>query len=89
MNPRIIGALCTILFFVALASTTLAGPSDTEAAFDTEAALRDLNESMPGSEHRERVAARICREAKGPGSQVLWTVDEDLVCRAAAEGGAQ
>lgn len=41
---------------------------------------------------RDALALQICQAELGPGTQVIWTVDGDLVCRPAvltAQGGAQ
>lgn len=41
---------------------------------------------------RDALALRICQAELGPGTQVIWTVDGDLVCRPAvltAQGGGQ
>ena len=41
---------------------------------------------------RDALALRICQAEQGPGTQVIWTVDGDLVCRTAvltAQGGGQ
>lgn len=41
---------------------------------------------------RDALALQICRAEQGPGTQVIWTVDGDLVCRPAvltAQGGAR
>jgi hypothetical protein len=39
---------------------------------------------------RDALALQICQAELGPGTQVIWTVDGDLVCRPAvltAQGG--
>ena len=42
----------------------------------------------------QRAAAQLCQAEAGPGAQVLWTADGDLVCRPAVltaqmDGGAR
>lgn len=41
---------------------------------------------------RDALALQICQAELGPGTQVIWTVDGDLVCRPAvltAQGGGK
>ena len=64
---------------------------------DTEHASRvaAINAELAATEARQQQAAtQLCQAEAGPGAQVLWTQDGDLVCRPAlltaqAEGGAQ
>ena len=54
-----------------------------------------INAELDATEARQqRAATQLCQAGAGPGAQVLWTQDGDLVCRPAvltaqAEGGAR
>lgn len=64
---------------------------------DTEHASRmaAINAELDAEDARlQRAAEQLCQAEAGPGAQVLWTQDGDLVCRPAvltaqAEGGAR
>lgn len=64
---------------------------------DTDHANRvaSIQAELAATEARQQQAAtQLCQAEAGPGAQVLWTHDGDLVCRPAvltaqAEGGAQ
>lgn len=43
-----------------------------------------VNAEMDATDARmQRAAAALCRAEMGPGAQVLWTMEGDLVCRPA------
>lgn len=54
-----------------------------------------INADLDAADARlQRAATQLCQAEAGPGAQVLWTQDGDLVCRPAvltaqAEGGAR
>lgn len=56
------------------------------ANLDTDHASRmtAINADLDAAEARQqRAAAQLCQAEAGPGAQVLWTQDGDLVCRPA------
>lgn len=54
-----------------------------------------INADLDAADARlQRAAAQLCQAEDGPGAQVLWTQDGDLVCRPAVltaqvDGGAR
>lgn len=64
---------------------------------DTSTARRmaAINAELDAAEARQqRAATQLCQAEAGPGAQVLWTQDGDLVCRPAVltaqvDGGAR
>lgn len=64
---------------------------------DTSTASRmaAINAELDAADARlQRAAAQLCQAEAGPGAQVLWTADGDLVCRPAVltaqvDGGAR
>lgn len=57
--------------------------------------MASINAELDAADARlQRAAAQLCQAEAGPGAQVLWTQDGDLVCRPAVlvaqvEGGDQ
>lgn len=81
------GALFAAVFFTLHHQTEQADQLAERAAI--------VNAEMDATSARmDRAAADLCRAELGPGAQVLWTADGDLVCRpavmtASAEGGVR
>jgi type II secretory pathway component PulM len=77
-------ALAGIVFFWVLHQV---GETDahTERMQSINAEMRELDARM------DRAASDLCRSELGPGAQVLWTREGDLVCRPAVmtAGGVQ
>ncbi len=83
----LLATLVTALFFgvIHLANRD-AGHASRMAAINAELDAADA--------HLQRAAAQLCQAEAGPGAQVLWTQDGDLVCRPAVltaqvDGGAR
>lgn len=81
-NPRstagtwLLALLVTAAFFVVLHLAE----RDTGHA----SRMAAINAQMDATEQAlQRAAADVCRESAGPGAEVLWTADGDLVCRPA------
>ena len=77
-------ALFSTVFFVVIHEAEKADHIGQRAAA--------LNAEMDATDARmQRAAAALCRAELGPGTQVLWTMEGDLVCRPAVmtAGGAQ
>lgn len=90
-NPLTVGAVAgTLLFTVAFFGfVEMAENEPAEQA----SRMSQINAEIDAAEDSmQRAAAALCRAELGPGAQVLWTREGDLVCRPAvmtaqAEGG--
>lgn len=57
--------------------------------------MASINDELVAADARlQRAAAALCQAEAGPGAEVLWTQDGDLVCRPAVltaqvDGGAR
>lgn len=84
IGPWAAAALFAVVFFWVLHQV---GQNDAhvERMQAMNAEMRELDARM------QRAAADLCRSEIGPGAQVLWTMEGDLVCRPAVltAGGAQ
>lgn len=73
----LLGALACALL---LAAQLLDHPdAEQDVADEAQSALA----SAATKQEADRIAKRVCAAAAGPGAQVLWTTDGDLVCRPA------
>lgn len=82
------GVLASALFLI-LCARLDAHPHEAQDVADatTEAVTQSDIEAK-----RDALALQICTTELGPGTQAIWTVDGDLVCRPAvltAQGGAR
>lgn len=87
LGPWVLGMLAVALFFgvIHLANRD-AGHASRMATFNAELDADDAR--------LQRAATHLCQAEAGPGAQVLWTADGDLVCRPAVltaqvDGGAR
>jgi type II secretory pathway component PulM len=67
-------ALFAIVFFWVIEQVTK-NDAHTERMQAINAEMRELDKRM------DRAASDLCRSELGPGAQVLWTREGDLVCR--------
>ena len=78
---------------VAAAFFTVAHLAERDSAHASR--MQQINTELDANEARlQRAAAQLCQAEAGPGAEVLWTQDGDLVCRPAlmtaqAAGGGQ
>lgn len=69
---------------VVFAATFFAIADHTEQADDLATRAAAVNEQLDAADARmQNAAAALCQAELGPGAQVLWTSDGDLVCRPA------
>lgn len=79
-TPRL-GAWCTGLLAVAMFFGVIhMAKRDT----DTASRMTAINAELDAADNRlQRAAEQLCQAEAGPGAEVLWTQDGDLVCRPA------
>jgi hypothetical protein len=84
IGPWAATALFAIVFFWVL-HQAVQNDAHVERMATINAEMRELDARI------DRAAADLCRSEMGPGSQVLWTREGDLVCRPSVlnAGGAQ
>jgi hypothetical protein len=91
MTPRhnwLAGVLASALFLI-LGARIDANPHEAQDVADATTEAVTMADLEAG---RDALALRICQAELGLGTQVIWTVDGDLVCRPAvltAQGGGQ
>lgn len=81
-----LGGVAVAIFFAAHAFVELNEAQDVADATTEAITMADLEA------RRDALALQICQAELGPGTQAIWTVDGDLVCRPAvltAQGGAR
>lgn len=87
LGPWVLGMLAVAAFFTVI---HLANRDANHAS-----RMAGINAELDAAEARlQRAAEQLCQAEAGPGAQVLWTQDGDLVCRPAlltaqAYGGAR
>ena len=87
LGPWVLGMLAVAAFF------TVIHLANRDAAHANRMAA--INAELDAADARlQRAATQLCQAEAGPGAQVLWTQDGDLVCRPAVltaqvDGGAR
>lgn len=87
LGPWVLAVLAVAAFF------TLIHLANRDAGHASRISI--LNAELDAAEARQQRAAQaLCQAEAGPGAQVLWTHDGDLVCRPAVlaaqvDGGAR
>lgn len=91
----------TLCFLGAIATAVLAVTAFftlihlAERDTSTASSMASINADLDAEDARlQRAATQLCQAEAGPGAQVLWTQDGDLVCRPAVltaqvDGGAR
>lgn len=83
-RAALVKAASTCLSAVLFAAVFFAAAHQAEKANDIGQRAAALNAEMDATDARmQRAAAALCRAELGPGAQVLWTMEGDLVCRPA------
>lgn len=94
-RPALVKAASASLSAILFAAVFFAVIHEAEKADHIGQRAAALNAEMDATDARmQRAAAALCRAELGPGAQVLWTIEGDLVCRPAVltaqtAGGAQ
>ena len=87
LGPWVLGMLAVAAFF------TLIHLAERDTSHASRMAA--INAELDAADARlQRAATQLCQAEAGPGAQVLWTQDGDLVCRRAVltaqvDGGAR
>lgn len=87
LGPWVLGMLAVATFFALIhLANRDAGHASRMAAINADLDAEDAR--------LQRAATQLCQAEAGPGAQVLWTQDGDLVCRPAVltaqvDGGAR
>ncbi len=87
LGPWVLGMLAVATFFALIHLA--------ERDTDTASRMARINADLDAADARlQRAAEQLCKAEAGPGAEVLWTQDGDLVCRPAvltaqADGGAR
>lgn len=71
-------AIVVLLTAAAYAALAIALPAEPVTV---EQALEQLRDSPRGTAHHNKLAAKVCTLARGPGAVAWFTVAGDLVCR--------
>lgn len=84
-NPRPINATLAAWLMGLLAVAMFFGVIHlAERDADFSSRMAQVNAELDAAEASlQRAAAQLCRAEVGPGAEVLWTQDGDLVCRPA------
>ena len=87
IGPWMLGMLAVAAFF------TLIHLAERDTSHASR--ITAINAELDAADARlQRAATQLCQAEAGPGAQVLWTADGDLVCRPAVltaqvDGGAR